>query len=365
LGKVRSKSSDPYVILAETLNLVPTGFPSVEDGTHLKVLKWIFEPDEALLASRLKLPGETIKKLSKRLKMPACELTEKLDSMFKKGQIRVFRNKKGKHYALLPFVPGIYEDQINRNNMELVNLIEDYLKKSRGDIVFTSDPPIFRVIPVKRAIKTDLKVHPYSEAATIILKAISWGIRKCTCRMQQGLIGNRCEYPISVCIETSDEENAFEFSNTTKPITMEEALDYLKEAEEAGLIHTSMNVASGHPYICNCCTCCCNVFRAVLEFGRPNAFVKSDYILSIDEASCIGCGVCVDRCQLNLLEIKDGICTINENCIGCGVCVIGCSEKALALVPRKPKEIKKPPKNLIFWMLRRAFKRKINPFKLI
>jgi len=348
MSKASKKSNDPYVILAETLNLVPNGFPSVEDGTHLKVLKWIFEPEEALLASKLKLPGETIKRLSKRLKMDASELTERLDSMFKKGQVRVFRNKKGKHYALLPFVPGIYEDQINRNNKELVYLIEDYLKKSRGDIVFTADPPIFRVIPVKQAIKTDLKVHPHSEAATIILNAKSWGIRKCTCRVHQGLIGNRCEYPISVCIETWHEENA-----------------YLKEAQDAGLIHTSMNVASGHPYICNCCTCCCNVFRAVQEFGRPNAFVKSDYILSLDEAACSGCGACVDRCQLNLLEIKDDKCVVNDSCIGCGVCVLVCPEEALCLVPRKAKDIKKPPKNLIFWMLKRAFKRKINPLKLI
>ncbi|MCK5297980.1 MAG: 4Fe-4S binding protein [Candidatus Heimdallarchaeota archaeon] len=365
MAKASKRSNDPYVILAETLNLVPNGFPAVEDGTHLKVLKWIFKPEEALLASKLKLPGETIKKLSKRLKMPACELTERLDSMFKKGQVRVFRNKKGKHYALLPFVPGIYEDQINRNNKELVLLMEDYFKKSRGDIVFTSDPPIFRVIPVKQAIKTDLKVHPHSEATTIILNAKSWGIRKCTCRVHQGLIDNRCEYPISVCIETWNEENAFDFSNTTKPITMQEALDYLKEAQDAGLIHTSMNVASGHPYICNCCVCCCNVFRAVNEFGRPNAFVKSDYILSLEETACSGCGECVDRCQLKLLEIKDDKCVVDDTCIGCGVCVLVCPEEALSLVPRKAKEIKKPPKNLIFWMLRRAFKRKINPFKLI
>ncbi|NHJ33437.1 MAG: hypothetical protein FK732_11295 [Asgard group archaeon] len=365
MAKVSNKSSDPYVILAKILNLVPTGFPPVEDGSHLKLLKKIFRPDEALLASKLKLPGETIKKMSKRLKIPAYELTKKLDSMLKKGQIRAFKNKRGKHYALLPFVPGIYEDQINLGNMDLVYLIEDYLKKSRGNIVFTEDPPIFKVIPVKRTIKTDLKVHPYSEAATLIHRAKSWGIRKCTCRVQQGLLDNGCKYPVGVCIEISEEENAFEFSNITKPVSKQEAFGYLKEAEEAGLIHTSMNVANGHPYICNCCTCCCNVFRAVNEFGRPNAFMKSDYTLSIEEAACTGCGLCVDRCQLKLLEIKNDQCVVSKDCIGCGVCALVCPEQALSLVPRKAKEVKKPPKNLIFWMLRRAFKRRINPFKLI
>ncbi|MCK5185383.1 MAG: 4Fe-4S binding protein, partial [Candidatus Heimdallarchaeota archaeon] len=91
----------------------------------------------------------------------------------------------------------------------------------------------------------------------------------------------------------------------------------------------------------------------------------SDYILSLEETACSGCGECVDRCQLKLLEIKDDKCVVDDTCIGCGVCVLVCPEEALSLVPRKAKEIKKPPKNLIFWMLRRAFKRKINPFKLI
>jgi Pyruvate/2-oxoacid:ferredoxin oxidoreductase delta subunit len=366
LTEVDKENLEPYLLLAETLDTVPMGFPAVEDGTHIKVLQYIFEPEEAELASKLKLTGETKKKLAKRVKIPIDELSELLERMHKKGQLRVFKDKKGViKYGLFPFVPGIYEEQIKRLDLGLVELIEDYLIKSKGETVFTANPPIFRVIPIKKSISTDLVVHPYTQAETIIKNAKSWGIRDCTCRTAQSLLGNPCDYPKSVCIEISEIEGDFTHSNITTPITMDEALGYLKEAQEAGLIHTSMNVSTQHPYICNCCTCCCNVFRATLEFNKPNAFVKSNYVISIDEKSCTGCEECVEFCQFKALEVKDGICTVDENCIGCGVCSIRCPSNALSLVLRKRKERTRPARNLVAWFLKRALNRRKNPSKII
>ena len=356
----------PYLRLAETLNTVPMGFPTMEDGTHLKVLRYIFEPEEAELASKLKLTGESKEKLAKRVKMPIDKLSEMLEIMHKKGQIRVFKDAKGlMKYGLFPFVPGLYEEQIKHLDVELAELIEEYIAKSKGEVIFTTDPPIFRVIPIKKSIKTDLIIHPFTEAETIIRKAKSWGIRDCTCRTAQSLIGKECSYPKSVCIELSEIEDDFGYSNITKQITMEQALEYLDEAQKAGLIHTSMNVGSQHPYICNCCTCCCNVFRALLEFDKPNAFVKSNYKISIDDSLCTGCEDCVEYCQFNVLEVIEGLCTANANCIGCGVCALRCPTDALKLVPRARKERTKPPKNLVAWFLKRALKRRKNPISLI
>ncbi|NHJ49267.1 MAG: hypothetical protein FK733_15875 [Asgard group archaeon] len=358
--------TDPYLKLAETLNTVPMGFPPVDDGTHIKVLKYIFEPDEAELASKLKLTGETLKKMARRLKMPFEKLSKLLKKMHKKGQLRVFKDKRGKiKYGLFPFVPGIYEEQIKRLDVKLAKLIEDYLIKSKGETVFTANPPIFRVIPIKKSINTDLVVHPYSQAESIIQNAKSWGIRDCTCRSAQDLLDNSCSYPKSVCIEISEIEGDFTYSNITVPITKEKALDYLKEAQEAGLIHTSMNVGSQHPYICNCCTCCCNVFRAMLEFDKPNAFVKSNYTISVDNKSCTGCGECIEYCQFQALEVKKNLCVTDDKCIGCGVCTLRCPTNALSLTLRERKERTKPPRNLVAWFLKRAFNRKKNPRKII
>jgi len=51
---------DPYERLAETLDNVPNGFAKTEDGTHLKVLQWIYTPDEADITSKMKLMPETV-----------------------------------------------------------------------------------------------------------------------------------------------------------------------------------------------------------------------------------------------------------------------------------------------------------------
>lgn len=366
MANAAKKEINPYEKLTVTLNRIPNGFDTSEDGAHLKVLEWIFEPDEAFIASKMKLTGESVKKMSKRLKIPEEELAEKLETMKKKGQIRHITTKKGIKYGLLPFVVGIYEDQLHRMDAEFAEIFEEYVQKTRGEVLFSSNPPIQKVVPIERAIKTNLVIHPHSKAEDMVRNAKSWEVRECICRKQQELLGNSCSYPKSVCLSFSSRENAYKDNPPhSRAVTMQEALDILQEAEEAGLIHSTMNIAKGHPYICNCCTCCCGIFRSLVEFDHPNAIVNSDYVLKIDDELCTGCGKCIDRCQLNALEIIDKKCVVNDRCIGCGVCVIACSKDTLSLIPSKIDKKSKPPRSITTWMLKRAWKRKVNIAKLL
>ncbi|NHJ39847.1 MAG: 4Fe-4S ferredoxin [Asgard group archaeon] len=366
MADVAKRELNPYEKLTKTLNRIPNGFSTTKDGSHLKVLEWIFKPDEALIASKMKLTGELVKKMAKRLKIPEKKLAEKLEIMKGKGQIRRINSKKGTKYGLLPFVVGVYEDQLHRMDVEFAEIFEDYVQKSKAQIIFSSKPPIQKVVPVQRVIKTELVIHPHSKAEKMIRNAKSWEVRDCICRTQKELLGNSCNYPKNVCLSFSSRENAYKDNPPhSRVVTMEEALDILREAEEAGLIHSTMNIAEGHPYICNCCTCCCGILRALVEFDQPNAIVKSDYVLNIDRGLCNGCGKCLNRCQLNALKILDKKCVVNDRCIGCGVCAIVCPKNALSLIPRNRNLISKPPRNIIRWMLKRAWKRKVNITKLL
>ena len=355
---------DPYEKLSQTLNTIPNGFMMLEDGTHLKMLEWIYEPWEADLASKLKLAGESIRRMARRLRIPRKDLAMKLSIMEKNGQLHVMKKRRGKKYGLLPFVIGLYEEQLHRMDSEFAQLFETYVQKTRGEILFTSEPAIQRVIPVNSVIKTDLKIHTYNQAETLIRQAKSWGIRDCICRKQQELLDNRCDYPMSICISFSSKKNAYEDNHITKPISKNRAIELLYEAEEAGLVHTSMNIEKGQSYICNCCTCCCGILQGLVKYDQPYAFVKSDYVLSVTEESCTGCGKCIDRCQFNVLSITDKKCHVDDNCIGCGVCALVCSKEAMFLEPRNKKDISKPPRNIVFWMIKRAFKRRVNPIKV-
>ena len=52
----------------------------------------------------------------------------------------------------------------------------------------------------------------------------------------------------------------------------------------------------------------------------------------VDNSACAGCGVCVAACQVEAIEIVDGVAKIDEEkCIECGACVGECPCGAISL----------------------------------
>ncbi len=350
---------EAYQLLAETLHRIPQGFNMDEGGLYLKVLKWIFTEEEATIAYQMKLIPETPEKIAKRTKMNIEYINKMLPIMDKKGQIISYRGKT--KYGLMPFVVGIYEEQLDRMDAEFAKLTEEYFKESKFTELFGSKPEIFKIIPVNKVISTEISIFPYQDAEEIVNNANSWGVRECICKKQQELLENGCEYSKNVCISLSRKNNAFTDETISKPISKERAVLLLREAEEEGLIHSTMNVETGHGYICNCCSCCCGVLRGLTEYDQPNAFVNSDYIIEVTNDDCIACEICVDRCQFEALTVND-FCEVDlGKCVGCGVCAVTCDEGALMLIPRD--KIKKPSKNMLTWMLKKSWKRRVNPRK--
>jgi NAD-dependent dihydropyrimidine dehydrogenase PreA subunit len=356
------KSSNPFKCLAETLNKVPHGYPKAKDGiTHLKVLMWIYSEEEAELVSKMRLIGETVEEISTRLDIPVKLLKEKLEEMVNKGQIQAINTSTGRRFALIPFFGGIFEAQLNRMGIKFAQLVESYLKQFQEIHIFDTNPAFFRVIPINKAIKPELRIYPFEQAKHLIERSKSWGIRECICKKQQRILGNPCKYPEIVCINISHKENAFTNHSITQPITKEEALFYLQKAEEAGLIHSSMNVQSGHYMLCNCCTCCCGILRAVSEWKYPKAYVKSRFQIEVDSELCEGCEKCIDRCQFKALDVTNEICSVNiERCVGCGVCAQTCPENALSLVARADLENSTPPETLKEWVIQKATSRNVD-----
>ncbi|MHA1925395.1 MAG: ATP-binding protein [Candidatus Thorarchaeota archaeon] len=361
-------SDEVYDRLAATLDKIPNGFPPVPDRSHIKILKWIFEESEADLASQMKLMGETTEDLSARLDWDPANLKEILETMAHKGQIRAWNSSTGRRYALIPFAVGIYEEQLGRMDKEFAKIFEDYYAAAKGiGDMFATEPPIFKVIPVNSAVETDLEIHPYEKAEGLLENSKSWGVRECICKKQKELIGEPCNYPTSVCLVFAPKsENAFDNDELTKAVTKEEALKILKDSEEAGLVHCTMNIQTGQNYICNCCTCCCGVLRGLTQHDQPYAFVKSDFLIEVDNDLCTGCGTCVDRCQFAALDVPEDLSVVNtDRCIGCGVCAISCPEGALQLVARPDRGEKAPPEKYMDWMTEKAMSRGVDPSELM
>lgn len=344
---------DIYRVLAQRLDAIPNGFPATTSGVELRLLAKMFTPEEATLAAAMRLTQEPAAEIAVRAGVDKKTAARMLKEMAKKGLITAGRGEGRLVFGLMPFVVGVYESQLPRLDAEMAALFEQYLQETRGGILQTA-PSVHRVIPVEQAISFDLEVFPYERATEMIEGAKSWGVRDCICRVQQKLVGKGCDAPVQNCIGFAPVEGAFDNSQVSRAISKQEALHILRQAAEAGLVHSTGNYRDGHSYICNCCTCCCGVLRGVAEFGLPTAIARSDFHAVVEDTVCIGCGSCVERCQFKALSVPQDTCLVDlARCVGCGVCVSACPSGALSLHRREGEHVPMPA-NQGEWLQARA-----------
>ncbi|MGQ9600895.1 MAG: 4Fe-4S binding protein [Anaerolineae bacterium] len=343
-----------YRRLAQTLDALPHGFPATSSGVELRLLAKIFTPEEAMLASEMRPSREPAGVIAARLGIDPETAYRTLKTMARKGLIRAGRKEGQMVFGLMPFVVGFYEEQLPRLDRELAELFEQYFREAQGAVTRYA-PPVHRVIPVEEAIPAGVEIYAYEQATELLEKAKAWGVRACICRVQQKLVGKGCDRPVENCLVLAPVEGLFDHDEVTRAISKEEALQILREAEEAGLVHSPGNYRDGNYYICNCCTCCCAVLRSVAEFSLPTAIAKSDFVNRVEESLCVGCGECLERCHFGALAVRDNICVVDTGrCVGCGLCAMACSTGALHLERRPPGEVPPPPADYQEWMAQRA-----------
>jgi ferredoxin len=349
-----------YQQLASRLDELPQGFPSTDDGAELRLLAYLFSPEEAVLGAQLRMTLEKPGEIAERIGMDVREVSGLLKSMAKKGLIKVGGIPRGgMGFGLLPFVVGIYEMQAGRIDREFAELFEDYYQKTRAAMVQVQ-PPFHRVIPVGEAITTDMSVQPYMSAASLVKSMASWGVSECICRKQRELLDEGCEHPLEVCMVMSDRENAFPGNEVIRKLDLEGALEVLQIAANAGLVHSVSNHRDGHWYLCNCCTCSCAILRGMKELGLADVVAKSPYMAVIAEEDCITCGACMERCPFEAIEDDDGMHVLEQKCQGCGQCILACSVDAIKMVSRETGTIPDLVGTEEEWLQARAASRKID-----
>jgi Fe-S-cluster-containing hydrogenase component 2 len=345
-----------YDRLAEVLNTLPNGFPRTESGVEIKLLKKMFEPDEAELFCELKLNFENVEQIAKRTGRPAADLEKKLDAMWRRGLAFGVSLGGMRIYKMMPWVFGLYEFQIDRMDREFVELCEAYMPYF-GAQFFRHEPALMRTIPIEEKLTDSQEALSYDRVSAIIENGRDFAVNDCICKKEQRMMDRGCDKPLEVCLAVAPVAGVFDDHPWGRKISKAEAYAVLRKAEEGGLVHLSRNVVNGQDFICNCCGCCCGVLRSINEFKiDPSLLIKSNYFARIDQDLCTQCGVCADeRCQVKAVVEEDGAYRVIESqCIGCGLCVTTCPTDAVTLVAKQPSARELPPENEDQWFEKRA-----------
>jgi NAD-dependent dihydropyrimidine dehydrogenase PreA subunit len=359
-GKTTIMSDEMYYRLAKVLDTLPSGFPATKSGIEIKILKKIFTPEEADLFCDLKLTPETADQIAERTGRPLEGLEEKLTSMWQKGEISGFKLGGVLLFKMVPWVVGIYEFQLNRMDREFAEMCEEY-SMYWGRQFMRRGPQIMQVIPIEKDIPVKQEALTYQQVSNLIESSQSFMVNECICKKSQGLLDKPCTKPTEVCLGMAPLPDVFENHPWGgRILTKEGAYEVLSKAEEAGLVHLTSNVESGHYYICNCCGCCCGILRAI-STGAPNV-VNSHYYAKIDPDKCSACGICADvRCQVQAIKEDGGIYSvIKARCIGCGLCASTCPEEAIGLNHKEPEELTYPPQDEQAWFEERGRQRAVD-----
>ena len=346
-----------YESLADALDRLPHGFPRTASKVEIEVLKMMFTPEEARIAAALSEEFEPAAAVAGRLGEAGREVEARLRLMSRKELTQSKIHDGTRLFRLNQFIVGGYEAAMARLEGEeahrFAHLIEEYWTSTGGLAgIMTPGPALHRVLPSRGALKSEW-ILPYDDVAALLGEARSFVLGDCVCRKQQDLVGTRkCSFPRRACLSFSPVERPAHPDGVTR----EEALAFLKEAEEIGLVHTVSNVAAGINYVCNCCSCCCGILRSILEFGLGDSVAHANYSCSINREICAGCGICVDRCQVRAVTMEGSVVAVDkERCIGCGLCVTTCAAGAARLALKPAGEIVDPPADLGEWSrLRRA-----------
>lgn len=340
-------SKDNIVPLIDRLNRYPIGLP--DSKTLQRILAILFSPDEAFVASRFPLQEASLKELSRATGWTEARLEPLLDTMAEKGLIMDPVYNGSQYYLLMPGLIGFFEFTFMKRRQdlpveELARLMHEYMfedpDKAMGHEMFGSATQLTRALSYEDHIPVESVVTTWESAREIVKSSGYGAIGLCYCRHKKEHLDGSCAKKApteEICISLGTAARFMVRRGFAEERSVEQLLQVLDRARSLNLTHITDNIRHKPSFICNCCSCCCELLGGVKQ-GFPDGVAKAPFMLQIEEESCIGCGLCWKNCNIGALESGaengDKIARVEEHkCLGCGACISTCPSGSLSLTP--------------------------------
>jgi ferredoxin len=374
--QVSEKDRATYLNFIAWLDKSWYGAPGLD--MHLPLIAARYTVDEAELLTGIPFSPKTADFLAELKNLDRAELANKLDALSRKGSVYRFDRDGTTYYCLndvfmLMRTSG-WSGKRDEDSKQFALLADRYFPEFMKPWENISEKGL-RVLPINEVIEDKRSVLPYEEVKKFLDSYTYFCVTHCPCRMKKGLsTGAADKYPTEVCLHFDRLAHYVVENGLGREITRREAEDILEKCADLGLIHAISNQQEGTDTICNCCNCCCMWFESVKRLKHSGGLVPSNFHANVNQDTCTGCGLCVKRCPMEALKLKDApgaagrkttvtgsdgrqrelinktgkISEINAGlCIGCGVCAYKCPSKSLSLVRNAAEH--HPPKTGRDW----------------
>ncbi len=342
------------------MTLGPLFAPKIKKVESLLRIFWSEEEAKVLSQFNSCDNPTTLRELANRTGMSKEELKKVLSEPLRKKTI----TKIGTKYTLLPLLPGIFEQyyirrQDTEENLKKAAGIYRYLFKNFLPSLYQqSDFKLFRprlpldakekLIKVDKTFDVEQKTLSFELVEELINKYEQFVTVPCQCRMIGDYTGEPCKTPKELGCFIAGPLAEMVIKQGAPYMNREEAREFLRKTEKAGLVHQVVadNSVDSGLFMCNCCGCHCGVIFNGKQHKKVGT-TPSNYIPRFDKETCKKCDLCLKKCPMGAIyhswpnkeDKSDEYMFLKEEyCIGCGVCAANCPNNSLKLVKIRNKD---------------------------
>jgi Na+-translocating ferredoxin:NAD+ oxidoreductase subunit B len=340
--------TDSYKRLARIFSSESMIGPDEGEELLLQLLMHSFTPREADIAINLPVFYKTLslEKVARLAKKNPEEVKPLLDAMVVRGVIR----GRGKGYALLPVLPGMFENVLmdgdetpwHREFARIASRLYEtgYVRK------YLEHPTrVVRSIPLGEELgATSTRIDPDRVEQMIRSHDTLAVLNNCQCRQARYMEGRECVRAdrLDGCLAFGDIAGLYLERGGARKVDRDSMRSIVRDRIGNKLVFFAGNVAAkSSNQICTCCDCCCHMLGQIIQVNPGLIVTPPRFRVRVDKNACTGCGKCLSACNL-LAHSMEGKRHVYDpsRCVGCGLCLAVCRPAAIDMVEngkyRKP-----------------------------